>query len=273
MDEESAHRGGDGPPLVLLHGFTATWHTWLPVLPVLERHHAVFAPTLPGHAWGPPAPGHVSVATLADGVEALLDTEGIDAAHLVGSSLGGWIAMHLAARGRARSVVALSPAGGWAGPERRVPRIFRLMRAQALAGRPLLPILARFAAVRRLALRTVHERGDRLSASEVTRVVEGHLGCSVFEPLLDRHREEPEPLPRVPPDVPVLIAWSEHDRVLPAPRYQQRWLEATPEAVRIMLTGVGHVPMADDPALVAGTILDWTTGGPLPVPDRSVTDP
>ena len=50
------HRGGAGPPLVLLHGFTDTWRVWELVLPALERRHAVLAPTFPGHAGGPSLP-------------------------------------------------------------------------------------------------------------------------------------------------------------------------------------------------------------------------
>ena len=49
-----AHRGGDGPPLLLLHGFTGSWRIWELVLPALEREHEVFALTLRGHAGGPP---------------------------------------------------------------------------------------------------------------------------------------------------------------------------------------------------------------------------
>ena len=54
-----AHRGGSGPPLVCLHGFTDTWRTWELVLPALERRHDVLAPTLAGHAGGPPIAGPV----------------------------------------------------------------------------------------------------------------------------------------------------------------------------------------------------------------------
>jgi pimeloyl-ACP methyl ester carboxylesterase len=39
-----AHRGGEGPPLLLVHGFTDTWRTWELVLPALERSHEVLAP-------------------------------------------------------------------------------------------------------------------------------------------------------------------------------------------------------------------------------------
>ena len=67
------HRGGAGPPLVLLHGFVDTWRTWELVLPALERRHEVLAPTLAGHAGGPEIQGELSDTTLADHVEAAMD--------------------------------------------------------------------------------------------------------------------------------------------------------------------------------------------------------
>jgi pimeloyl-ACP methyl ester carboxylesterase len=110
----AAHRGGSGPPLVCLHGFTDTWRTWELVLPALERHHDVLAPTLLGHAGGPPLEGPVGDAVIADAVERAMDDAGFATAHIAGNSLGGYVALQLAARGRAESVVALAPAGGWA---------------------------------------------------------------------------------------------------------------------------------------------------------------
>src|SRR5262245_37279118 len=106
-----SHRGGDGPPLLLLHGATDTWRTWELVLDELEQHHAVFAPTLLGHAGGPPLGDDPSVHAIADQVEADLEELGWDTAHIAGNSLGGALALELAVRGRARSVVALAPAG------------------------------------------------------------------------------------------------------------------------------------------------------------------
>src|SRR5947207_12622830 len=93
-----SHRGGSGPPLVCLHGFLDTWRTWELVLPALERRHDVLAPTLPGHAGGPSFDG----ADPVDAVERAMDEAGFELAHLVGNSLGGWIALQLPARGRAR---------------------------------------------------------------------------------------------------------------------------------------------------------------------------
>jgi pimeloyl-ACP methyl ester carboxylesterase len=109
-----SHRGGSGSPLVCLHGFMDTWRIWELVLPALERRHDVLAPTLLGHAGGPPLEGEVSDVLLADAVERAMDDAGFETAHIAGNSLGGFVALQLAARGRARSVVAFAPAGGWA---------------------------------------------------------------------------------------------------------------------------------------------------------------
>jgi pimeloyl-ACP methyl ester carboxylesterase len=109
-----SYRGGSGEPLVLLHGFMDTWRSWELVLPALERRFDVFAPTLPGHAGGPPLPDAIGHESFADAVERAMDDAGFEAAHLAGNSLGGFVSMQLATRGRARSVTALAPAGGWA---------------------------------------------------------------------------------------------------------------------------------------------------------------
>ena len=105
----AAYRGGAGTPLLCLHGFTDTWRTWELVLPALERRHDVLAPTLPGHAGGPPLADEPGVRELLDAIERALDEAGFATAHVVGNSLGGYLALQLAARGRAESVVAPRP--------------------------------------------------------------------------------------------------------------------------------------------------------------------
>src|SRR4051794_41578058 len=91
------HRGGAGSPLVLIHGFTDTWRTWELVLPRLEGAHDVLAPTLAGHAGGPPL-GDLNRDTLADGVERAMDEAGFDTAHRVRNPPRGHLALPLAAR-------------------------------------------------------------------------------------------------------------------------------------------------------------------------------
>ena len=75
--------------MVCLHGFTDTWRTWELVLPALQHRHAVLAPTLAGHRGGPPLPV-ASDDALTDAAEAAMDAAGIETAHLVGNSLGGY---------------------------------------------------------------------------------------------------------------------------------------------------------------------------------------
>ena len=89
-------RAGEGPPLLLLHGLAMSWRAWRPLLASLRTDHHVIAPTLPGHRGGPAAPADVSVTWLADYLETMLDEEGHDRVHVVGNSLGGWLALELA---------------------------------------------------------------------------------------------------------------------------------------------------------------------------------
>src|ERR1700690_880446 len=108
-----SYRAGSGTPLLLLHGIGAIWRAWSPVLPYLEAHHDVIVPTLHGHAGGPPLDSQV-----APSVQVLVDGLGLPKVHIAGNSLGGWIGIELARRGRAQSLVLLSPAGAWRSPRR-----------------------------------------------------------------------------------------------------------------------------------------------------------
>ena len=180
--------GGTGTPLVLLHGVGGTWRVWRPVLPLLERWHAVFAPTLPGHCGAERLAAGVvpSVHALADGVVEQLDRAGIDRAHIVGNSLGGWIALELARRGRARSVVVFGPAGAWRSAAR--------MTAVAAGIRLSFVLLARQAShadaiagrrwARRLLLVTQVEHPDRVDPAEFAASIRAMKDSPVVGPLL-----------------------------------------------------------------------------------------
>jgi pimeloyl-ACP methyl ester carboxylesterase len=115
--------------LVLLHGATASARVWDEVVPRLIVSHDVWIPTLAGHLGGPPlsvAPVDL-VESIVDDVSRRLDEAGIERAHLVSNSLGGWLTLELARRGRACSVLAFAPAGAWnsAADLSRMERIFR----------------------------------------------------------------------------------------------------------------------------------------------------
>ena len=101
------------PPLVLLHGVTNSARIWDDVAPLLADEFDIIAPTAAGHRGGASATRGVTISRLVDDVERLLDAQGLHQAHLAGNSMGGWVAIELARRGRALSVCALSPAGCW----------------------------------------------------------------------------------------------------------------------------------------------------------------
>ena len=87
---------------VCMHGFTDTWRTWELVLPALEREHDVLAPTLPGHAGGRRSQASSTAPRSPTRSSARWTKPGFATAHIAGNSLGGYLALQLAARGRAR---------------------------------------------------------------------------------------------------------------------------------------------------------------------------
>jgi pimeloyl-ACP methyl ester carboxylesterase len=263
-----SHRAGTGTPLLLLHGIGAIWQAWSPVLPYLEPHHEVIVPTLHGHAGGPALDSQVapSVQALVDGIEEELDRLGLPKVHIAGNSLGGWIGIELARRGRARSLVLLSPAGAWRSPRR--------LRMTAHGIRYSFGALARYSshadaiAERRLlhwAMLAGQVAHPHLVPREsLVAYIQASGQSPVVEPLLRvLHLNPVGPLP-ADRDYPVRLVWAEHDRVLPFKHFGSPMLERLPGAELIRLSGVGHVPMSDDPASVANLILEVTRAADRP---------
>lgn len=260
-----AYRGGSGSPLVLLHGAAGSWRIWKPVLPLLERSHELFVPTLPGHRGGDPLPaGAGSVSDIADMVAERLDAAGVGAAHLVGNSLGGAVALELARRGRGLSVVAIAPFGGWRTSADRELLILKVRSAGLVAGSALGARLLRRPRVRKILLRSVMERGDRIPIEAVAEMLADLDACTALSEVITAVRRDGKSAQFALMDHPVRIAWPQHDRTLPFRRYGAPLLERLPRAELVWLTGCGHVPMYDDPTLVARSILDVTTASSAP---------
>jgi pimeloyl-ACP methyl ester carboxylesterase len=236
---------------------------WAPVLEALERGHDVLAVSLAGHVGGPQLPTgtQVSVASLVDAVERDMDAADVETADVVGNSLGGWIALELARRGRARSVVALSPAGGWDAGTRAERRLRTLFTRNYKLSKALLPrvdSLMRRPRLRRALLWQVVAHGERLPAAVSTQLVRDSVACPVYFELMDAILRDGPPQSFDGAACPVLLAWGTRDRILPSPRYSKRMRELLPSAEWVELRGLGHVPMSDDPELVARTIDEFT---------------
>jgi pimeloyl-ACP methyl ester carboxylesterase len=259
-----AHRGGSGSPMVCLHGFTDTWRTWQLVLPELERHHDVLAPTLAGHAGGPPIAGEDGAAAIVDAVEQAMDEAGFETAHLVGNSLGGYVAFRLAERGRAESVVALAPAGGWAEGDASLTEMFdyfATMQELVRAAAPHADAIVASEEGRRRATQYIASSFEHIPAELLAHQIRGAAGCLGAERLLDQARREGWPLDAERIACPVRVVWGTDDRVLPWPsaaaRFREDWL---PHADWVELDGVGHCPQLDVPLETAQLILGFTSG-------------
>jgi pimeloyl-ACP methyl ester carboxylesterase len=261
------YRAGEGEPLVLIHGFTATWRCWLPVLGELVPRFEVIAPTLHGHDGGaelPPRDVPHSIADAADHLERHLDELEVGTAHLVGNSLGGALALELAKRGRARSVVGISPAGGIrpgdTASARQIIRVFTRMQTTTTRSIDLLPRIVKRPRLRRLALRDVMARGHQVPAVEALALARSSIRCDIVQDVYAVLRNGDASLHGLDAiDVPTLIVWGDHDRILPMDRHAPRLREEIPGAEFRVLRGLGHTPMWDDPTLIATTIAGFVT--------------
>ena len=257
-----SHRGGAGTPMVCLHGFIDTWRTWELVLPALERDHDVLAPTLAGHAGGPPIDGPVSEAVLADAVERAMDEAGFETAHIVGNSLGGYVALQLAARGRARSVVALAPAGGWAvhdGALRDTLGYFTTMQELLRAAAPYAEAILASPEGRRRATEFTVTNYEHIPVELLAHQIRGAAGCDGAIPLIEHAISAGWSLDAQRIGCPVRVVWGTADRILlwpsAAERFRTEWL---PQADWVELDGIGHCPQLDVPLETAQLILDFT---------------
>ncbi len=254
------HHAGSGPPLVCLHGFTDTWRTWELVLPMLEAGHEVLAPTLLAHAGGPLLEGEMTDARIADAVEAAMDEVGIETAHVVGNSLGGYIALQLAERGRAESVVALAPAGGWPLHDESLEQVtdgFVQIYEQLKTVVGQVDAIVSTPEGRRMATALITTNYEHIPAELIAHQIVGVTRCEVI-PLIEYASREGFDLDPERIQCPVRIAWGTADAILPWPRFATRYREEwLPTADYVELEGIGHCPQLDVPAEAASLILDF----------------
>jgi pimeloyl-ACP methyl ester carboxylesterase len=259
------YRAGSGEPLLLLHGFTGSWHHWRPLLGELAARYEVVAPTLAGHDGGKPLPEgtELNYAGSTDLLEEHLDELGLGTVHIVGNSMGGALALELAKRGRARSVVALAPGGGWVpgdGEAQRLGRFFARQLRLTRASASRMAMIVRRPGPRRLALRDIMRHGELVSPADAVQLAEASLRCTVTTQVIEALAADREDLMLQDLDritCPVKLASPQFDRILPAELHAPRFRREIPGVDSVMLPGCGHVPMWDDAQLVTRTITEF----------------
>jgi pimeloyl-ACP methyl ester carboxylesterase len=249
-------RAGEGPPVVLLHGFSSSIYTWAEVIGPLAAGHDVVALDLPGSG-GSQIRDDLTVATLVRVVPALLDQLGLPRASLVGNSLGGAVASVVSIRHPervSRLVLVDAAAFNFAPADR--PWIVRLLGSPPGVLFTLLPVHRR---VVKLGLRQVFfddgkvtdERVDEYTAplmrpgavGALRAVLAGRDALGLPEGLASIRQ-------------PTLVIWGAEDAWIP-PAHADRFLAAIPGARKVLLARCGHVPQEECPQEVAELLTEF----------------
>jgi pimeloyl-ACP methyl ester carboxylesterase len=249
-------RAGSGETVVLIHGVGSFWQAWKPVIDAMHGERDVIALDLPGFGGSPTLPVGVApdARALAGAVAEFLAELGVERPVVGGNSLGGWVALELARRGRARAVVCVSPAGFAAPIERAVARVeLRSAWRGAQRAPALTEQLLRRPRGRKLAFGNLAGHPERTPPAEAIAATRSLAASPGFDATVnviteDRLRDGDEI------GVPVTLVWGTRDMIL-FPWQAKRALRELPRARLVPLPGAGHVPMWDEPEAIARELL------------------
>ncbi len=253
--ELGPERSTGGQPVVFVHGLAGSWPNWLEQLPVFAREHRVLTLDLPGFGHSPMPAGSISISGYARLLDRLLGQLGIDAAAVVGNSMGGFIAAELAIAfpQRVERLVLVSAAGistyDYRPGLRVLPamrRAERVLEASSAWVASKSDTVVRRARLREAALNVVVRHPDRLPAALAAEQVRG-AGKPGFLPALQTIFEYDfrERLPEIA--CPTLIVWGDRDRLVPL-RDADVFAELIPNSRKVVFADTGHMSMLERPA-------------------------
>ena len=255
---------GEGPALLFVHGLSGSWPNWLEQLPVFAPNHRVIAVDLPGFGHSPLPPNPISINGYAELLDALLEQLGVDAAAVVGNSMGGFIAAELAIHHprRVERLALISPAGVSTYDN---PLVLRYLKALGRIGRLVAGLTGWVAShsetlVRRPGLRNVFfgpvvRHPSRLPGPLVAEQLRGS-GKPGFIPALQAIADydlRPH-LERIA--CPTLIVWGDHDQVV-SRRDLEVFGEQIPGARQVLYEDTGHVVQLERPAEVNALLAEF----------------
>jgi pimeloyl-ACP methyl ester carboxylesterase len=259
--------GGEGPPLLFIHGLAGLWQNWLLNIPAFMGSHRVIAPDLPGFGRSPMPAGEISIQGYARTVDALCRTLGVESPVVVGNSMGGFIGAELAISfpTDASKLVLVSAVGLSIEYLRREPLI-ALARAWAAAATRLgarSEAVIRRPRMRRAALQSVLRYPEKLSYPLVWELVQG-AGKPGFIPAMEaltnyRFRDK---LAQI--EVPTLIVWGRNDMLVPVSDAEEFERSIGPNAHKVIFEDTGHVPMIERPSRFNAVLRAFIAGRPAP---------
>lgn len=223
--------GTGGTPLVLVHGFGGDLASFMFNQPTLSEARRTIAIDLPGHGGSSKDVGDGSAATLADAVAAALDALGLDRIHLVGHSLGGAIAMHIAKQRPDRIASLTLIAGAGLGPE--IDGAFIEAFAAADRRKEMTAVAQKLFADPGLVTRRVVE--DMLRLKRIDGISRAMATIAARQFSGGR-----QALETVPTGMPILVLWGDADRIIPLSH-----ADRVPGATRHIVAKAGHVVHAE----------------------------
>lgn len=259
---------GEGDPVICLHGLGATKVSFLPTVAALADRWRVTSVDLPGFGESDkPLLGAYDAPHFADAVIALLDSLGIERAHLIGNSMGGRVAIEVGLRHpqRVGRIALLCPALAWLRDRRwrwllraPLPMLGLLQPAPRVVAEPIVRSL-------------VPGGRDGWSAAGVDEFLRSYLTprgrVAFYESARNIYLDEPHGqdglwtrLARLQP--PALFVWGQHDRLVPI-GFRKHVEQALPSARQLSLD-CGHVPQFEAPEQTHAAIREFfSEGGPL----------
>jgi pimeloyl-ACP methyl ester carboxylesterase len=255
---------GDGPPLVFVHGLSGSWPNWLEQLPVFAAQHRVVALDLPGFGHSPMPAQEITIAGYARLLDGLLSRLRIDAAAVVGNSMGGFIAAELAIAfpQRVERLVLVSAAGISTFGDRRTARAIptlrrgeRVLTASAawLASRS--DAVARRARLREALMNVVVRHPAQLPAALAAEQLRGSgkpgfmqgLAAVIDYDVSDRLAEIA---------APTLVVWGDGDRLIDVADAEV-FGRLIPDARVVIFEDTGHMAMLERPAAFNALLADF----------------
>jgi len=240
------HRAGSGPTVLFLHGAGGV-PQWLPFFDALAERFELLVPEHPGFGGSDDPPWIASISDLAMFYLDLVEEAGLDGIHLIGNSLGGWLAAEILIRDRSRcrSLVQLAPAGIrvkgipcgdnfiW-GPEEALRNLYH---DQSFADRIL----------------SLTPNEAQLDVMLRNRFTVAKFGWQPrwFDPDLEKwlHRIK----------LPALVVWGDDDRIMP-PQFAPLWRQRLPDARLVTLPACGHLPHVEKASDTARVVIDFIEG-------------
>ncbi|HEY4812561.1 MAG TPA: alpha/beta hydrolase [Solirubrobacteraceae bacterium] len=250
-------QASSGAPLVFVHGLSGCWANWVEQLPVLAQRHRVVTLDLPGFGYSPMPREPITMARYAQLLDRLLSELQIDAATVVGNSMGGFISAELAISfpQRVERLVLISAAGisttsqALPASERIMPALRRLETLLIASGGWVASrsdAVARHPRLREATLNVVVRHPSRLPAALAAEQLRG-AGKPGFiqalQAILDYDIRER--LPEIA--CPTLVVWGDSDRLITV-RDADVFAELIPNSRKVIFEDTGHMSMLERPA-------------------------